>query len=60
MGNLVAKMAVAMLKRAVTEKFMARIFVLIGWEIAQMTTFTKLDDKGVEALADSLGVTNYK
>ena len=54
MANMIAQMAVAMLKKLVTEKFMARIVVLVLKTLSQSTA-NKVDDEICKAVGDALG-----
>lgn len=58
MGELIAKMAVSIGRRLITEVLLSKIAVYILWHLSQLTS-NKLDDKGVKAIAEALNVKDY-
>lgn len=55
MSQLLAKVAVGMLARLVTERFLGKV-VVEGCRALAARTENKFDDKIVEAMAEALGV----
>ena len=59
MGNILIKLAWAIISRTLTEAFLSKAIVYSLYSLSRNTANT-LDDKMVDALAEALAVRDYK
>jgi hypothetical protein len=59
MGNILIKLAWAIISRTLTETFLSKAIVYSLYSLSKNTANT-LDDKMVDALAEALAVADYK